>query len=97
MMYKKLNKREELNTMLNNPWFIRYIDKPREENQIIAVGRNPNLIVYFSNISEKVQLVALEKEWTKYFYESYIKDLPNKTDWFNREFNRLKLIKGPLK
>lgn len=53
MMYKKLNKREELNTMLNNPWFIRYIDKPREENQIIAVGRNPNLIVYFSNISEK--------------------------------------------
>ena len=50
-----------------------------------------------NNPSEKIQLKALENEWIKRFYEEYIKELPNKTEWFYREFNRLKLIKGPLK
>ena len=70
---------------------------PSEEVQLVAVKENAWVIKYIKNPSEEVQLDALKKVWNKRFYEYYIECLPNKTEWFNREFNRLKLIKGPLK
>ena len=78
-------------------WPISWIKNPSEELQLVVININPYNISYIVNPTEKVQLAALESSWTKHFYEEYIKGLPNKTDWFNKEFNRLKLIKGPLK
>ena len=76
---------------------IKYIKNPSEELQLAAVKENAWVIKYIKNPTEKVQLAAMENRWTKDFYENYIEDLPNKTERFYREFDRLKLIKGPLK
>ena len=56
-----------------------------------------DIIDLIQNPSEQIQLAVLENVWTEKFYEDRIKKLPNKTEWFYRELNRLKLIKGPLK
>ena len=76
---------------------IKNINSLSEEVQLAAVGKFTPSVSGIKNPSEKVQLAALENVWSKHFYENFIKDLPNKTEWFYREFNRLKLIKGLLK
>ena len=68
-----------------------------EEAQLAAVKDIGRAIKFIKNPSETIQLSAMENRWIKDFYEEYIEHLPNKTEWFYREFNRLKLIKGPLR
>lgn len=80
-----------------NPWAIEFIDNPSEEVQLAAVKKGSYAIKLIENPSDELQLFALKNTWDKHFYEEFIKDLPNKTEWFYKEFNRLKLIKGPLK
>ena len=86
----------QLAAIKQNGFAIQFIKNPSEKVQLAAVKKYGWTIQYIKNPTEKVQLAALENEWTKYSYEEYIKNLPNKTEWFYREFNRLKLIKGSL-
>lgn len=67
------------------------------EVQQNVVEFSPHKISSINNPTEELQILALENAWRKSFYEGFIKDLPNKTEWFYRELNRLKLIKGPLR
>ena len=83
--------------MLFSGYALQWIYNPSEEVQLVAVKQNGLSIQWIKNPSEDVQIVALEKAWNNRFYKTYIKDLPNKTEWFQKEFNRLKLTKGPLK
>lgn len=91
------SERVQLAAAKKDGYIIKYIDNPSKEIQLIAVKDNPRYITFIKNPYENIQLMALENVWTKFFYENYIEDLPNKTDWFYREFNRLKITKGPLK
>lgn len=87
----------QLAAVNKNPPAIEYIENPSEKLQLAAVKQNPVVIIYIENPSEKVELMALENKWSKRFYNLCIGESSNKTDWFCREFNRLKLTKGPLK
>lgn len=80
-----------------NAYSICYVKNPSEEVQLASVKAFPWSIVHIPNPSEKVQILALENRWDENFYILNIEELPGKTPWFYREFNRLKLIKGPLK
>lgn len=73
------------------------IENPSEDLQLQAIKGTPWAIRFIENPTDKIQIKALEALWSKPFYDHVIKDLPNKTDWFQKEFNRLKVVKGPLK
>ena len=55
----------------------------------------PFLITYFFIASNELLLTCLEAQWSRSFYERFIEKYPRDKE-FQREFNRLKLIKGPL-
>lgn len=93
---KNPTEKVQLEAVNENVKVARFIDNPTEKVQLVVINEHSFAIQCIKNPSEKIQLKALENYWTKYFYEVIIKDLPNKTDWFYREFNRLKLTKGPL-
>lgn len=80
-----------------NAHSISYVENPSEEVQLASVKAFPWSITHIQNPSEKVQIAAIENKWDENFYILNVEELPGKTPWFYREFNRLKLIKGPLK
>ena len=94
--YNLLSEEAQLAAVKDIGRAIKFIKNPSEKVQLAAVNEDGFAIKWIKNPSEDVQIVALEKAWNNRFYKAYIKDLPNKTEWFYREFNRLKLIKGPL-
>lgn len=87
----------QLEAVSISPLVIHLLINPPEEVIQTVMKRDPWCIGYSQEPPENFQLIALENRWNNGFYINYIKDLPNKTEWFHREFNRLKLIKGPLK
>lgn len=57
---------------------------------------NPSLDINKRLITEKVLISALKANWTEFTYNLCENYVPQKSRWFYRELNRLKLTKGPL-
>lgn len=94
--YKSLSEEEQIRLLSEDGFLIKGIKKPSEVLQLAAVENSPWSIEWIKNPTDKAQIKALENKWTKRFYDLCIRELPNKSEWFYRELNRLKLFKGPL-
>lgn len=75
------------------------IRNPTENVKRKVLEKDPYLLEMVKNPSDELQLFSLEKIWTKNWYENVILEQFTRDDaqWFQREFNKLKLCKGPLK
>lgn len=91
-MIKEPTKDVQQNAISMNQANIVYCDT---DVQKAYLRMTPFLISYFPIASNELLLTCLEAQWSRSFYESHIEKYPRDKE-FQREFNRLKLTKGPL-
>jgi len=76
--YKNMKKIEIIKKITNNGLFIRNIQNPDEELQLLAVKNNASAIKYIKNLDKDIQLAAVISSG-----KDIIKRYKNLTSWVN--------------
>ena len=48
--------------IINDPYFVQYIDNPTEEMELEAIKQNGNAIYYIKDLTEEMKLIAIKQK-----------------------------------